>query len=161
MCWGTQLQTAVPVLETLLLARYATALGAVVHGRADLLKLLEPCWHHSFCVRVQANCPWILMCRYDTKLENVLRYRRSTGRHMPFMNVIPPGLDFSSLKVSKGIRLIKFVVNRRHGHATSPGQNLNVLPCGHQASCFDQQQVILWRISSAGTIVRHRQQLAS
>lgn len=39
-------------------------------------------------------------CSYDSKLENVLRYRRRTGRHMPFMNVIPPGLDFSSLKVS-------------------------------------------------------------
>ena len=44
--------------------------------------------------------PDLSTCRYDSKLENVLRYRRRTGRHMPFMNVIPPGLDFSSLKVS-------------------------------------------------------------
>lgn len=41
------------------------------------------------------------MClfRFDVSLEKVLRNRRRTGRHMPFMNVIPPGLDFSNLKV--------------------------------------------------------------
>lgn len=37
--------------------------------------------------------------RFDPSLEKVLRNRRRTGRHMPFMNVIPPGLDFSNLKV--------------------------------------------------------------
>ncbi len=36
--------------------------------------------------------------RYDKKLEPVLRARRRVGRHMPVMNVIPPGLDFSNLK---------------------------------------------------------------
>ena len=38
-------------------------------------------------------------CRYDVKLEAVLRARRRAGRMMPLINVIPPGLDFSSLKV--------------------------------------------------------------
>lgn len=42
---------------------------------------------------------WGLYDGYDPKLEKVLRYRRRTGRHMPVMNVIPPGLDFSNLKV--------------------------------------------------------------
>lgn len=42
---------------------------------------------------------WGLYDGYDPKLEKVLRYRRRTGRHMPIMNVIPPGLDFSNLKV--------------------------------------------------------------
>lgn len=37
--------------------------------------------------------------RYDVKLEAVLRARRRAGRMMPLINVIPPGLDFSSLKV--------------------------------------------------------------
>lgn len=37
--------------------------------------------------------------RYDVKLEMVLRARRRAGRMMPLINVIPPGLDFSSLKV--------------------------------------------------------------
>ncbi len=41
---------------------------------------------------------WGLYDGYDPKLEKVLRYRRRTGRHMPIMNVIPPGLDFSNLK---------------------------------------------------------------
>ena len=41
---------------------------------------------------------WGLYDGYDPKLEKVLR-RRRTGRHMPIMNVIPPGLDFSNLKV--------------------------------------------------------------
>ena len=40
-----------------------------------------------------------MTCRFDPSLEKVLRNRRRTGRHMPFMNVIPPGLDFSNLKV--------------------------------------------------------------
>jgi len=38
--------------------------------------------------------------RYDKKLEPVLRARRRVGRHMPVMNVIPPGLDFSNLKAA-------------------------------------------------------------
>lgn len=33
------------------------------------------------------------------KLERVLRTRRRVGRTMPLINVIPPGLDFSALKV--------------------------------------------------------------
>lgn len=32
-------------------------------------------------------------------MEEVLRARRRLGRYMPLMQVIPPGLDFSSLKV--------------------------------------------------------------
>ena len=40
-----------------------------------------------------------MACRYDVKLEAVLRARRRAGRMMPLINVIPPGLDFSSLKV--------------------------------------------------------------
>lgn len=44
---------------------------------------------------VQEPC----LCRFDPSLEKVLRNRRRTGRHMPYMNVIPPGLDFSNLKV--------------------------------------------------------------
>ncbi|KAL3157983.1 hypothetical protein ABBQ32_012382 [Trebouxia sp. C0010 RCD-2024] len=42
---------------------------------------------------------WGLYDGFDVSLEKVLRNRRRTGRHMPFMNVIPPGLDFSNLKV--------------------------------------------------------------
>ena len=38
--------------------------------------------------------------RYDPKLEAVLKNRRRLGRYMPSMKVIPPGLDFSSLKVA-------------------------------------------------------------
>lgn len=41
----------------------------------------------------------LLLFRFDVSLEKVLRNRRRAGRHMPFMNVIPPGLDFSNLKV--------------------------------------------------------------
>lgn len=36
---------------------------------------------------------------FDKKIEQTLRQRRRDGRHMPEMVVIPPGLDFSSLKV--------------------------------------------------------------
>ena len=46
---------------------------------------------------------WGLYDGYDPKLEKVLR-RRRTGRHMPIMNVIPPGLDFSNLKVLLPLR---------------------------------------------------------
>lgn len=43
---------------------------------------------------------WGLYNGYDPKLAKVLHFRRSKGRHMPFMKVSPPGLDFSNLKVS-------------------------------------------------------------
>lgn len=36
---------------------------------------------------------------YSANLARILRFRRPTGRHMPGMRVIPPGLDFSNLKV--------------------------------------------------------------
>ena len=39
-------------------------------------------------------------CRFDAKLEAALRHRRRGGRHMPYMRVIPPGLDFTQLKVT-------------------------------------------------------------
>ena len=47
----------------------------------------------------QVDEQWGLYDGYDRKLESVLRNRRKTGRHMPVMNVVPPGLDFSNLKV--------------------------------------------------------------
>lgn len=43
---------------------------------------------------------WGLYDGYNPQLARVLRFRRSYGRHMPLMTVSPPGLDFSSLKVS-------------------------------------------------------------
>ena len=52
-----------------------------------------------FPSRPQVVEQWGLYDGYDPKLEKVLRYRKRTGRHMPVMNVIPPGLDFSNLKV--------------------------------------------------------------
>lgn len=59
---------------------------------------LEP-WRFNFChFPTQVVEQWGLYDGYDPKLEKVLR-RRRTGRHMPIMNVIPPGLDFSNLKV--------------------------------------------------------------
>jgi hypothetical protein len=36
---------------------------------------------------------------YDPDLERILRGRPRRGRHFPLMAVIPPGLDFSNLKV--------------------------------------------------------------
>ena len=42
---------------------------------------------------------WGLYDGYDRRLEQVLRSRHRGGRHMPVMNVVPPGLDFSNLKV--------------------------------------------------------------
>lgn len=51
--------------------------------------------------RSQVAEQWGLYDGYDPRLEKVLRYRRRTGRHMPIMNVIPPGLDFSNLKVRR------------------------------------------------------------
>lgn len=43
---------------------------------------------------------WGLYNGYDVNLAKVLHFRRSKGRHMPFMKVSPPGLDFSNLKVT-------------------------------------------------------------
>ena len=37
--------------------------------------------------------------RFDHRIERTLRQRRRDGRHMPHMVVIPPGLDFTNLKV--------------------------------------------------------------
>jgi hypothetical protein len=37
--------------------------------------------------------------RYDPALARILRSRPRRGRHFPVMTVIPPGLDFSNLKV--------------------------------------------------------------
>eukprot|EP00892_Ulva_mutabilis_P007983 jgi/Ulvmu1/5557/UM023_0093.1 len=42
---------------------------------------------------------WGLYDGYDGGMAAALQYRRMTGRAMPHMEVIPPGLDFSSLKV--------------------------------------------------------------
>jgi hypothetical protein len=38
--------------------------------------------------------------RYNADLERVVRARVRRGRHFPIMKVIPPGLDFSNLKIS-------------------------------------------------------------
>jgi sucrose-phosphate synthase len=43
---------------------------------------------------------WGLYDGYNPTLARILRFRRSVGRHMPFMKVSPPGLDFSTLKVN-------------------------------------------------------------
>ncbi|KIY93355.1 sucrose-phosphate synthase [Monoraphidium neglectum] len=43
---------------------------------------------------------WGLYDGYDPALERILRARPRRGRHFPVMNVIPPGLDFSNLKVA-------------------------------------------------------------
>jgi len=37
---------------------------------------------------------------YNADLERVVRQRVRRGRHFPIMKVIPPGLDFSNLKIS-------------------------------------------------------------
>lgn len=42
----------------------------------------------------------LLSCRYNADLERVVRQRVRRGRHFPIMKVIPPGLDFSNLKIS-------------------------------------------------------------
>lgn len=41
-----------------------------------------------------------LYCSYNADLERVVRTRGRRGRHFPIMKVIPPGLDFSNLKVA-------------------------------------------------------------
>ncbi|KAH7619458.1 putative sucrose-phosphate synthase 1 [Nannochloris sp. 'desiccata'] len=43
---------------------------------------------------------WGLYDGYNPTLARILRFRRSVGRHMPYMKVSPPGLDFSTLKVT-------------------------------------------------------------
>lgn len=46
---------------------------------------------------------WGLYDGYDPDLERVVRQRYRKGRHFPIMTVIPPGLDFSALKVDSPI----------------------------------------------------------
>jgi sucrose-phosphate synthase len=43
---------------------------------------------------------WGLYDGYNEDLERVVRNRARRGRHFPVMRVIPPGLDFSNLKIS-------------------------------------------------------------
>ncbi|WIA29535.1 hypothetical protein OEZ86_012033 [Tetradesmus obliquus] len=43
---------------------------------------------------------WGLYDGYNADLERVVRTRGRRGRHFPIMRVIPPGLDFSNLKIS-------------------------------------------------------------
>lgn len=45
-------------------------------------------------------CHSTAACRYNADLERVVRQRVRRGRHFPIMKVIPPGLDFSNLKIS-------------------------------------------------------------
>eukprot|EP01025_Chloroclados_australasicus_P020334 TRINITY_DN2143_c0_g2_i1.p1 TRINITY_DN2143_c0_g2~~TRINITY_DN2143_c0_g2_i1.p1 ORF type:complete len:1092 (+),score=166.59 TRINITY_DN2143_c0_g2_i1:189-3464(+) len=47
----------------------------------------------------EVDMQWGLYDGYDSKLEKVLRNRGKSARSMPVMKVIPPGLDFSKLKV--------------------------------------------------------------
>jgi hypothetical protein len=42
---------------------------------------------------------WGLYDGYRKDMADALKYRYMSGRAMPHMEVIPPGLDFSSLKV--------------------------------------------------------------
>ncbi|KAI8473309.1 MAG: hypothetical protein J3K34DRAFT_519144 [Monoraphidium minutum] len=42
---------------------------------------------------------WGLYDGYDPALERIIRGRPRRGRHFPVMHVIPPGLDFSNLKI--------------------------------------------------------------
>lgn len=43
---------------------------------------------------------YVTCCRYNEDLERVVRNRARRGRHFPVMRVIPPGLDFSNLKIA-------------------------------------------------------------
>lgn len=43
---------------------------------------------------------WGLYDGYDPSLARILRFHTAYGRHMPVMKVSPPGLDFSTLKVT-------------------------------------------------------------
>ena len=67
----------------------------------------------------QVDEQWGLYDGYDRKLEAVLRNRRKTGRHMPIMNVVPPGLDFSNLKVNPWSAAHSPVHGRSVHHFTS------------------------------------------
>ena len=49
--------------------------------------------------RQEVDDQWGLYNGFDARLEAVLRARGRPGRHMPAMAVIPPGLDFSALRV--------------------------------------------------------------
>ena len=60
----------------------------------------------SACNPPQVNEQWGLYDGFDPKLEPVLRNIRRAGRHMPIMNVVPPGLDFSNLKASSQPRTL-------------------------------------------------------
>ncbi|CAG9460146.1 unnamed protein product [Pedinophyceae sp. YPF-701] len=42
---------------------------------------------------------WGLYDGFNKELENALRYRKYGGRHIPTMQVIPPGLDFSHMNL--------------------------------------------------------------
>lgn len=66
---------------------------------------------HPQLLQVSAVSPFLLPCvcrccttthahRYNADLERVVRARVRRGRHFPIMKVIPPGLDFSNLKIS-------------------------------------------------------------
>ena len=45
---------------------------------------------------------WGLYDGYNADLERVVHQRLRKGRHFPVMQVIPPGLDFSALKLPMG-----------------------------------------------------------
>jgi hypothetical protein len=64
----------------------------------------------------EVDLQWGLYDGYNADMAAALHYRRATGRAMPVMNVIPPGLDFSSLKVCSCIRM--------HGRTLHPRCNL-------------------------------------
>ena len=44
---------------------------------------------------------------YCEKLAAALRLRPCRGYHVPSMVVVPPGLDFSNLKVSNSLELMQ------------------------------------------------------
>ncbi len=61
----------------------------------------EPCrlWSAALVTPLLSCPPAACYCHsYSSKLEAAVRGRR--GRHFPHMRVIPPGLDFSGLKVA-------------------------------------------------------------
>lgn len=74
----------------------ATPAAAIVSsltscGLAPVPPVLLPCVCR--CCTTHAH-------RYNADLERVVRARVRRGRHFPIMKVIPPGLDFSNLKIS-------------------------------------------------------------
>ncbi len=54
--------------------------------------------------------------RYDVALERVVRQRYRKGRQFPLMTVIPPGLDFSALKVKGHAAFMTFLDINPHTH---------------------------------------------